>query len=225
MLDLRANQKKQTPGGLPVSVSPQKLPKAIGDFEVLDRIGQGGSGIIYKVRHQVTGEIAALKVSSSHFQLEARAVERFQQEFTAICPLRHPHLVRALSQGEQEGASYLVLEFVPGQNLDECLKQKGVFTPAGALAVFLQVADGLRYLHANHIVHRDIKPSNIFLSPSGQTKILDFGLAKLEAGYTIPGGAGRNPGCAQRCFFAWRGVVRACDRKTSLRRRDHCDHL
>jgi serine/threonine protein kinase len=161
-----------------VSVSPQKLPKAIGDFEVLDLIGQGGSGIIYKVRHQVTSEIAALKVSSSHFQLEARAVERFQQEFTAICPLRHPHLVRALSQGEQDGASYLVLEFVPGQNLDECLKQKGPFTPAGALAVFLQVADGLRYLHANHIVHRDIKPSNIFLTPDNQAKLGDFGLLK-----------------------------------------------
>jgi serine/threonine protein kinase len=161
-----------------VSVRPGRLPKSFGAFEVLAMIGRGGTAAVYKVRHKVTGELAALKVGPPYLQLEAGALDRFQQEFTAISPLSHPNVVRALSQGEQDGASYLVLELVPGQNLDEHLKQKGALTPADAVAIFLQVADGLRYLHANHIVHRDIKPSNIFLTPDHQAKLGDFGLLK-----------------------------------------------
>jgi serine/threonine protein kinase len=155
-----------------------KLPIGFGPFEVLGKIGQGGSGTVYKVRHKETGEVAALKVAPSNMRMEAGAIERFQQEFTAIRPLSHPNVVRALSQGEHEGAPYLVLELVPGQNLDEYLKEKSTLAPADSVAMFLQVAEGLRYLHANHIVHRDVKPSNIFLTPDHHAKIGDFGLVK-----------------------------------------------
>jgi len=156
------------------------IPKSFGPFEVLEAIGQGGSATVYKVRHASTEMIAALKVGPSNLMLEPGAVERFRREFTVIRPLDHPNVVRALAQGEQDGVPYIVLEYVPGENLDDRLKQKGALTVEEAVALFVQVAEGLRYLHANQILHRDIKPSNIFLTPNGQAKLGDFGLLKSQ---------------------------------------------
>lgn len=154
------------------------IPKSVGPFEVLETIGQGGSATVYKVRHQSTGMIAALKVGPSHLMPEPGAVERFRREFTVIRPLEHLNVVRALALGEQDGIPYIVLEYVPGQNLADRLKQTGPLTPAETAAIFVQVTEGLRYLHANRILHRDIKPSNIFLTPNQQAKLGDFGLLK-----------------------------------------------
>jgi serine/threonine protein kinase len=157
---------------------PGKAPKSFGPFEVIATLGRGGSSTVFKVRHNSTRAIAALKVCPKYLQLEAGAVERFKREFTAISPLHHPNVVRALALGEHDGAPYLVLEFVPGHNLEDRLKQKGPLPPQECLAIFLQVAEGLRYLHANRILHRDIKPSNILLTPDNQAKLGDFGLLK-----------------------------------------------
>jgi tRNA A-37 threonylcarbamoyl transferase component Bud32 len=161
-----------------VSTAPCTSPKTFGPFEVVGLIGRGGSATVYKVRHKPTGKLAALKVGPRYLQLEEGAVERFQQEFTAIQPLQHPNVVRPLAMGQQDGTAYLVLEFVPGQNLDERLKEKGALAPAETATIFRQVADGLRYLHANGILHRDIKPSNIFLTANNKAKLGDFGLVK-----------------------------------------------
>ena len=158
--------------------STMDIPKSVGPFEVLKAIGQGGSAQVYKARHKSTGQIVALKVGPSFLMLEPGAVERFRRELTVIRPLQHPNIVRALDLGEQDGVPYLVLEYVPGQNLDQHVKQQGPLTPAEAVAIILQVTEGLRYLHANHILHRDIKPSNIFLTPNKQAKLGDFGLLK-----------------------------------------------
>jgi len=153
-------------------------PKTFGPFEGLEEIGRGGSATVYKVRHKTTGLIAALKVGPSYLMLEPGAIERFRREFTVIRPLEHPNIVRALAQGEQDGVPYIVLEYVPGENLEGRLKQKGTLTLAEAVSIFLDVTEGLRYLHANHILHRDIKPSNIFLTPNQRAKLGDFGLLK-----------------------------------------------
>jgi serine/threonine protein kinase len=154
------------------------IPRSFGPFEVLEAIGQGGSATVYKVRHKSTEMIAALKVGPSYLMLQPGAVERFRREFTVIRPLEHPNVVRALAQGEQDGVPYIVLEYVPGENLDDRLKQRGPLTLEETVAIFVQVTEGLRYLHANHILHRDIKPSNIFLTPNQQAKLGDFGLLK-----------------------------------------------
>jgi serine/threonine protein kinase len=154
------------------------IPKAFGAYEVLEPIGQGATATVYKVRHKLWGSIAALKVGPSFLMLDPRAIERFRRELTVMRPLAHPNIVRALAQGEQDGLPYLVLEYVPGQNLGQRLQEKGSLTPAEALPIFLQVAEGLRYLHANHILHRDVKPSNILLTPRQQAKLGDFGLVK-----------------------------------------------
>jgi serine/threonine-protein kinase len=141
-------------------------------------LGRGGHSTVYKVKHRQTGMIAALKAGPDLLQLEEDALERFQQEFQAIAPLSHPSIVRVLELAEHLEVPYLVLEYVPGLNLDEHVKDKGVLQLREAIAVFRQVTDGLRYLHANQIVHRDIKPSNILLATYGQAKLADFGLLK-----------------------------------------------
>jgi hypothetical protein len=153
-------------------------PKIFGPFEVIAKIGAGGSATVYKVRHRASGKIAALKVCPRFVQLSPDAAKRFHQEFATIRPLRHPNIVRAVGWGEHDGYTYLAMEYVPGQNLEMRLKEKGPLTPEETVAVFLQITEGLRYLHSHHILHRDIKPSNLFLTPTNQAKLGDFGLIK-----------------------------------------------
>jgi serine/threonine-protein kinase len=161
-----------------VDTAPSLSPQAFGPYEVMGLIGRGGNATVYKVRHRTTGAVAALKAGPPLLKLEPDAAERFQQEFKAIAPLRHPSVARALALSEQDGVPYLVLEYVPGQSLDDWVKEKGPLPITQAVAVIRQIADGLRYLHGNHILHRDIKPGNILLTPYDQAKLVDFGLLK-----------------------------------------------
>jgi serine/threonine protein kinase len=156
--------------------------KVFGPFEVLAKIGRGANAEVYKVRHRPSGKVAALKVTSRFLELSAEAVERFHREYTVIRPMRHPNIVRAVGCGEHDGMQYLAMEYVPGQNLEDRLKEKGPLSTEDAIAIFSQIADGVRYLHDRQIVHRDIKPSNVLLTPSNQAKLGDFGLLKNLAG-------------------------------------------
>ncbi len=162
----------------PVAVSPSKT---LGPFELLQVIGRGANATVYKAKHKPTGKLAAVKVLPRILGLEPAALERFRREFTVIRQLRHRHLVRAVAVGEDRGLNYLVLEFVPGENLEQRLKQKGVLSIEDTAAIFVQIADGLRHLHSHRILHRDIKPSNIFLTPENVAKLGDFGLLKQLA--------------------------------------------
>jgi serine/threonine protein kinase len=161
-----------------MSTVARAAPKIFGPFEVIAKIGRGGHAEVYKVRHRASGKIAALKVSPRFLNLAPDVVKRFQREFTAIRPLRHPNIVRAVGWGKHDGFQYLAMEFVPGQNLEDRLKEKGPLAPLETVSIFSQIADGLCYLHANHIIHRDIKPSNLFLTNDNQAKLGDFGLVK-----------------------------------------------
>jgi serine/threonine protein kinase len=152
-------------------------PKSFGPFEVLEKIGRGGNATVYKARHKPSGRIAAIKVGPQFLEAGPGTLERFKREFTVIRQLRHPNIVRALGLGEDNEIPYLILEFVPGQNLEEHLKVNGHLSLEDVVTIFVQVAEGLRYLHDNNILHRDIKPSNIFLSKK-QAKLGDFGLLK-----------------------------------------------
>ncbi len=151
---------------------------SLGPFELLEKIGRGGHATVYKARHKPTGKIAAVKVMPRCQELHTGLLERFQREFTAIRELRHPHIVRALAFGKDKEVLYLVLELVPGQNLEVRLKQHGCLTLEETAPIFSQIADGLRYLHSKHILHRDVKPSNIFLTADNTAKLGDFGLLK-----------------------------------------------
>jgi serine/threonine protein kinase len=149
-----------------------------GPFELLGKIGRGACTVVYKARHLPSGKLAAVKVLSHLAGLDAPSLERFKREFTVIRALQHRHLVRAVAFGEEKGLRYIVLEYVPGQSLEQRLKQHGPLSLEDAALVFVQVADGLRYLHTRSILHRDIKPSNIFLTNENTAKLGDFGLLK-----------------------------------------------
>lgn len=153
-------------------------PKSFGPFDVLAKLGRGAVATVYKVRHKETGAVGALKVGPQFLKLDPSVTRRFELEFTMIRPLQHPNLVQALAIGEQNDYPYILLEYVPGQNLQDMLTEKGPLPPAETVNVFLQVAEGLRYLHSHNLLHRDIKPSNIFLTPEKQAKLGDFGLLK-----------------------------------------------
>lgn len=155
-----------------------KPRRSFGPYEVIKTIGRGATASVYKARDTRSGEIIAVKVGPTFMGLEPGALERFQREFTAIRALRHPHLVAAQAFHTQNGAPYIVMEYVPGQNLEQRLKSDGPIAADKAIPLFLQAAEGLRYLHDNYLLHRDIKPSNIFLSGDDQVKLGDFGLLK-----------------------------------------------
>jgi serine/threonine protein kinase len=155
----------------------EKTPKTIGPFELLERIGRGGAASVYKARHP-DGRIVAVKLVHRFMALDPTNLERFKREYSTIAELRHPNLVQTLDFGEIDEIPYLVLEFVPGQNLDQRLKQRGPLPIHEALTVFGQVARGLCFLHEQQILHRDIKPANILLGDDGQAKLADFGLLK-----------------------------------------------
>jgi serine/threonine protein kinase len=149
-----------------------------GPFELLAKLGRGAASTVYQARHKPTGKLAAVKVLAQLAGLEPGILERFKREFSVIRKIRHPHLVRSVALGQEKGLWFLVLEFVPGQNLEQRLKHHGPLPLGEAAAIFVQIADGLRFLHANSILHRDIKPSNILLTRDNIAKLGDFGLLK-----------------------------------------------
>jgi serine/threonine-protein kinase len=122
-----------------------------GPFEILAKLGRGAASTVYQARHLPTGKFAAVKVLAQLAGLEPGVLERFKREFTVIRRIRHPHLVRSVAMGQEKGLWFLVLEFVPGQNLEQRLKHHGPLPLEEAAAIFVQIADGLRFLHANSI--------------------------------------------------------------------------
>jgi serine/threonine protein kinase len=153
--------------------------KAFGPFDLLEKIGRGGSATVYKAQRRDTGEIVAVKIGARQLALDEDGFERFKREFTVICHLRHPHLVGALEFGELKRVPYLVLEFIEGISLEQKLSQQGPLPLPEAVATILHIAEGLRVLHQNQILHRDIKPGNVLLSVKGGAKLADFGLMKV----------------------------------------------
>jgi serine/threonine protein kinase len=154
-----------------------KKPRMFGPYEKVKTIGRGATATVYKARHTQTGEIVAVKVGPSFLGLEPGALERFQLEFTAIRELRHPNVVAAHAIHEENGAPYIVMDYVPGQTLEQRVKSDGPIPVDTAIPLFLQVTEAVRYLHGCYLLHRDIKPSNIFLNED-IVKLGDFGLLK-----------------------------------------------
>lgn len=155
-----------------------------GTYEIFEVIGQGGMGIVYKVRHQALGKILALKVLPSNLYNE-KSWKRFQAEAKALAALKHPALVGVYDLGVHEGTTpYYTMDYLEGKSLQQLLLEDGPLTVQEAVEVFLKVLEGLKYAHDQNIVHRDIKPANIFLcgTASGglSVKLLDFGIAKLS---------------------------------------------
>jgi serine/threonine protein kinase len=152
--------------------------ESIGGFEVIDKLGQGGMGAVYRARQVSLGRLVALKVLPQQFEVDEEFVARFQREAKVAASLNHPNLVRVYSSGEADGCHYIAMELVEGENLRQRFKRGGM-TSAEALRICTEVARGLECgWERAHLIHRDIKPSNIYLSHGGEVKLGDLGLAK-----------------------------------------------
>ncbi len=153
----------------------------LGPYQLLDKLGEGGMGAVYKARHAKLGKLVALKILPQHVLSRPDALSRFEREMMAVGTLHHPNVVQAHDAGEIGGVHYLSMEYVEGQDLHELVKSKGPMSVINACQAIRQAALGLAAAHKLGLVHRDIKPSNLFLTKeTGQIKILDMGLALLS---------------------------------------------
>ena len=148
----------------------------LGPYLIIDSIGQGGMGQVFKAQLGPAGRVVAVKVLPRH-KSTPEAIANFAREIHALASLDHPKLVAALDDGEDGNVHYLVTEYVPGADLRKLVRQNGPLSVAAAASIISQVAEGLEYAHAQGIVHRDIAPGNVLVSPDGQAKLSDLGLA------------------------------------------------
>ncbi|MBL7218975.1 MAG: protein kinase [Phycisphaerae bacterium] len=151
----------------------------IGDYHVLDEIGAGGMGQVYRARHRFMDRVVAIKLMHNVRAADPRLAQRFAREVKAAAALNHPNIVTAHDAGETADGLYLAMEYVDGPDLSQVVKSKGALTAGQAVNITIQAARGLAYAHARNIVHRDIKPANLLLGRDGTVKILDMGLARF----------------------------------------------
>lgn len=147
----------------------------LGPYRVLDSIGQGGMGQVFKAEHIWMGRIVAIKVLPRE-KCTDDALERFSREIRTQARLDHPNLVRALDAGHDGNVYYLVTEYVPGADLRRLVRKQGKLAAHSAAHVVSQAARGLAYAHAQGLLHRDVKPGNVLVTPSGDAKLSDLGL-------------------------------------------------
>jgi serine/threonine protein kinase/formylglycine-generating enzyme required for sulfatase activity len=152
----------------------------LGNYVVLDKLGQGGMGMVLKARHKRMNRLVALKVLSPAVVKTADAMKRFQREVEAAAKLHHPNIVAAHDADEVNGTHFLVMEYVEGTDLSVLVKTKGPLSIDQAVKCVLQAARGLEFAHAHGVIHRDIKPANLLLDKHGTVKVLDMGLARIE---------------------------------------------
>ncbi len=158
---------------------------SIGNYLILDQIGAGGMGQVYRARHQRMDRVVALKVLSPDSLSSPDAVERFLREAKAAARVSHPNIVTAHDADEARGVHFLVMEYIDGLDLSTLVKRDGPLAIDEVLRAMIEAARGLEHAHQAGIVHRDIKPSNLLRDKSGTVKILDLGLARLETGDAV----------------------------------------
>ena len=160
--------------------APLAFPNLIG-YEILELIGQGGMGVVYKARQLALNRIVAIKMILSGVNASPQELARFRAEAEAVARLAHPNIVQIFEIGEQNDCPYLTLEFVPGGNLSHQIEGTAL-PPRRAAEMVLALAKGIQHAHDRGIVHRDLKPGNVLIDANGTPKIADFGLAKRAEG-------------------------------------------
>ena len=151
----------------------------LGNYILMEKIGAGGMGQVFKARHRRMDRLVAVKLLPSTMTKDKAAIARFEREVKAAAKLRHPNIVAADDADCANGFHFLVMELVDGQDLSVLVKKNGPLSVEKALNYVLQVARGLEFAHKKGVVHRDIKPANLLLDKEGTVKILDMGLARL----------------------------------------------
>lgn len=189
-LDVIAKNHRANVASAFVPPRPEELAAHFSDFEILELVGRGGMGAVYKARHLRHDRIVALKILPAEFYTDAVLSERFLREARAMAKISHPNIVLLFDFGEANGVPYLCMEFVDGINLRTAI-QTNAIRPAQAIAIVPQICEALQYAHNCGFVHRDVKPENILFDRAGRVKIADFGLVKLlgieAADFTLTG--------------------------------------
>src|SRR3954464_7271678 len=140
--------------------------QSVGNYDLLEKVAEGGMGAIYRGRHRVSGQVVAVKIMPPHMAANPVLLKRFEQEFRTASRLDHPNVVRALDYGEAGSSPYLVMEFVEGESLGQKLEREGRMGEADAIRIIAQVAQGLHRAHKQGLIHRDVKPDNILIRAS-----------------------------------------------------------
>lgn len=151
----------------------------LGPYEIVDLIGRGGMGEVYRARDERLGRDVAIKILPSHLSAHSEALKRFRREARAVAALSHPNIVALFDIGDSDEGPYVVTELLDGETLRSRLL-RGAVTMEEALRIAVAIADGLGAAHAKGIIHRDLKPENVVLTAAGGVKILDFGLAATQ---------------------------------------------
>ncbi len=157
-------------------------PPRLRGYEILRRVGEGGSAVVYQAREEASGKVAALKVAREEVAGDEAARERFLMEGRLLCELKHPGIVRAWKLARQGDTLYLVMEYIEGETAQDRILRGERFREEEALEIALQAARALDFLASRGIVHRDVKPGNLMLGKDGSVKLLDLGLASGGGG-------------------------------------------
>src|SRR5438874_4585467 len=165
--------------------TPGDLAAAFPQLEILELIGCGGMGAVYKARQKSLGRFIALKILAPQYAANPSFAERFSREAQALAELNHPHIVTVHDFGRAGEFYFLLMEHVDGVNLRQAMKA-GRFTPEQALTIVPSICEALQFAHDHGIVHRDIKPENLLLDKAGQVKIADFGIARIMGAGDVP---------------------------------------
>ncbi len=169
------------------------IETTIGPYRIVDKLGQGGMGAVYRARIPDTNIEVALKLLPKKLAADPNYLARFRREALIGVSMNHPAIVRTVDFGEYKGTYYLAMEIVEGGTLDDLLRTKGQLGEHEAFAMAFDILEALQYAHQRGLIHRDVKPSNILFDRAGKPKLSDFGLAKdrspdpsfMTAGYTV----------------------------------------
>jgi len=154
------------------------MATTIGRYDILDKLGEGAMGVVYRARDRSLGRIVALKMLSTEIGDDDELHQRFAREAEAIGRLSHPHIVSVFDLGEADGRAYMAMELLDGEDLRSLIETRAIGL-AEKVRLMAEICDGVGYAHSRGVVHRDIKPANILVTGVGSVKLLDFGLARV----------------------------------------------
>jgi eukaryotic-like serine/threonine-protein kinase len=151
----------------------------IGKYEVLDTLGRGGMGVVYRAIDPRIGRLVAIKMITGDYAKDPDYLNRFYREARSTGTLQHANIVTVYDLGDQDGVPYLVMEYLEGEPLDKIIGSRRDLSLPDRLDIIIQACNGLQYAHQHGVVHRDIKPGNIMVLKDGNVKLVDFGIARL----------------------------------------------
>ncbi len=156
------------------------MQKRLGKYEIVEKIGQGAMGEVYRAHDPVLGRDVAVKTMAASIGADAEQRSRFQREAQSAGRLNHPNIITVYDYGEEQGQVFIAMELLEGDDLKDLAARGPAFSLERTLDLMDQLCEGLAFAHARGVVHRDLKPANIHVQPNGQVKIMDFGLARLD---------------------------------------------